>query len=84
MCVTRHTLGQCAFISLRAALQIGLESPSLILVALSGPDSSGFKLRDWGEGSLKGTVTLKVSSLRRLERDRGKNHTMPTATWQVA
>lgn len=79
MCVTRHTLGQCAFISLRAALQMGLESQDLILVALSTT-----KLRDWGEGSLKGTVTLKVSSLRRLERDRGQNHTMPTATGQVA
>lgn len=52
------------------------------------PDScslSASKQRDWGEeGPLKGTVTLKVSSLRRLERKRGKSHTMPTATWQVA
>lgn len=67
MCVTRHTLRQCAFISLPAALQRGLEGPGLILVALSTT-----KQRDRGEGSLKGTVTLKVSFLRRLERDRGK------------
>lgn len=51
----------------------------LILAALSTT-----KPRDQGEGSLKGTVTLKVSSLRRLERDRGKDHTMPTATWRAA
>lgn len=51
----------------------------LVLAALSTT-----KLRDWGEGFLKGTVTLNVSSLRRWERDTGKNHTMPTATWQAA
>lgn len=39
----------------------------LILEALSTT-----KLRDWGEDFLKGTVTLKVSSLRRRERDGGK------------
>ena len=44
--------------------------PGLVLAALSST-----KQRDWGEGSLKGTVTLNVSSLRRLE-DRGKIHTM--------
>lgn len=51
----------------------GLKRPGLVLAALSST-----KQRDWGEGSLKGTVTLNVSSLRRLEEDRGKIHTMST------
>lgn len=68
----------CVYFSLRSTTD-RFKGPGLILVALSTT-----RQRDWGEGSLKGTVTLKVSSLRRLERDRGKTHTMPTATWQAA
>lgn len=71
MRVTRHALGQCVFISLCSTRE-GLKGPGLVLAALSSTEQ-----RDWGEGSLKGTVTLNVSSLRRLE-DRGKIHTMST------
>lgn len=79
MSVESHTPGRCAFTSLPAALQIGLKGSGPLLIALSTSIQ-----RDWGEGSLKGTMTLKAPSLRRLQRDPGKNHTMPTATWQAA